>query len=387
MKILFVTRLRGFFRHLLKSNNQEHSFSTEKQQIYETNSFKTRLKNRIGRSAVFDFLGIIQVITTNENQADIIGSFNRFVKTNKPYFIYVENPTALYHYRLNRGRSFLGRRKINKQLTEPNLKGLVFMSKACADTFERVCGKISENCHTMVIYPLVPENTLVTNSFIEKRCIQPKLKLLYIAQGMRFISKGGLEILEAIKILNKKGLDISIHIITSLNDLPSGIESKIRNTPNVLLDDFKFSFAQMQEIYASSHMLLQPTSDDSFNLTVLEGMKAGLPILASRLYAIPEMVRDNNNGYLCDPHYWFFNPNNIPNPEVWNHRKKTIYSGKTSKDIIEFLVTKISYLYVNRDELIRLSKNSLAKASTQPFNTEYIISQWNSFLTSLFETY
>ena len=383
LRIYFATRLRGFFRHLVNSKYIQCQFLSNEQQIYETNNYKTKLKNRLGRSRIFDWIGFIHIVRCNIEKVDIIGSFNRFINTSKPYFIYVENPTALYHYRLERSKSLLGKIKIKRELNKPNLRGLIFMSYACASTFEEVCGNIPPVCKRNVIYPLIPTNLLVTTNFIENRCFEPTLKLLFIAQGMRFLSKGGLELLEAVKILNNKGIKIFTRIITSLVDLPIGIENKIRLVPNVKLDDFKFSFQEMQGIYASSHLLIQPTSDDSFNLTILEGMKAGLPIITSKLYAIPEMVEENFNGYLCEPHYWFFHPNNIPNPEVWNHRSDTIYSGYISQSIVEFLVNKISYLYFNRNELMRMSLNSLKKASNAPFSETYVASQWNLFLNNL----
>lgn len=61
----------------------------------------------------------------------------------------------------------------------------------------------------------------------------------------------------------------------------------------------------------NSTLLLHPTSDDSNSLTVLEAMKAGLPIISTKLYAIPEMVKDGVNGFLTEPKYAFFDNNNL----------------------------------------------------------------------------
>ena len=143
--IFFATRLRGFFRQLINSNINA-SFHYEKSKIYETNSLKTKLRNALGRSKIMDYLGIIQIIICNKTNYDIIGSFNRFLKTKKPYFIYVENPTALYHYQLKRSQTYLGKKKIIKELSNPNLRALLFMSQACGQTFEKVCGNVSDHC-------------------------------------------------------------------------------------------------------------------------------------------------------------------------------------------------------------------------------------------------
>ena len=98
---------------------------------------------------------------------------------------------------------------------------------------------------------------------------------------------------------------------------------------------------------------------------------------------IPEIVEDGINGYLCDPHYWFFDENNIPNPKIWNNRRNTIYSGNKSDKIINFLVNAISKLNNNRDILEQMSLASFEKANKAPFDQTYIIDQWNELIIEL----
>lgn len=383
MNIYFATRLRGFFLHLIKADEIDAKFSYDNNKVYETNSWKTKLKVIVAHWRIMDWLGLIQEIKCIGKNVDIIGSFNRFINSDIPYFIYVENPTALYHYRLDRNKSFFGKRRLNKLINSPMLRGLVFMSNACASTFENVCCKIPEKIHTDTIYPLVPANPLVNEALLEERCQRKRFKLLYIAQGIRFVSKGGLEVAEAFKRLREEGLDIELQMITSLHEADSDKIKEVTKIEGITVNDFKLSFEEMLKIYAESSLLLIPTSDDSFNLTVLEGIKAGLPVIGSRLYAIPEMVEDNVNGYLCDPHFWFFDKNNIPNPEVWNHRKKTLYKGDISESIVTFLTDHIHSLYNNRGKLLEMSKQSLWKSCNSPFSENYIVKKWNKFFEKI----
>ncbi len=341
LKIYFATRVRGFFRQLFNAESISAKFEYDNSKVYETNSLVAKLKNKFGRSKIFDLLGIIQVIKCRQS-ADVYGSFNRFLDSDKPYFIYVENPTALFHYRLGRNKSTLGKKKITKAINSPNLRALIFMSKACYNTFESVCTTIPQSVIRKTIYPYIPINPLVNRNIIVEKSHKPELRLLYVAQGIRFISKGGLEIIDAFRKVRDLYDNISLIIITSIKDVENKIIDEIKLIPGLELHDFKFSFKEMQQIYADSNLMLQPTSDDSFGLTILEGIKSGLPIIGSRLYAIPEIVEDGINGYLCDPHYWFFDENNIPNPKIWNNRRNTIYSGNKSDKIINFLVNAFS---------------------------------------------
>lgn len=383
MRIYFATSLRGFFKHIITEKELCATITSEKSAIYELNNRVIRFLKGIVRLPLFDYLGLIRVPAVKSVDGDAYGSFNRFLVADKPYFIYVENPTALFHYCIHRSKTFLGKRNVRGNLCNPQLKALVCMSKACRDTFEKVCGQVPPSCVLTQIYPLVPNNSHVSERLIKDRYSYNGLKLLYIAQGVRFLSKGGLEVIEAFRRLKQSGYAVSLTVVTSFSDADRRGLDLAKETEGITLFDFQFSFDQMQQLYANHHVLLIPTSDDSFNLTVLEAMKAGLPIIGSCLYAIPEMVKDGENGYLCEPAWWFFDKYNLPNPSVWNHRRKTIYSGKRNERIIQFLVEKITIMYNDRELLCHMSMDSWRKATSAPFSKEYIVSQWNQLFSML----
>ena len=384
INIYFATRVRGFFKHLFSEPTIEATISYPENSIYELNSWKEKMIRTIAKMTIFDKLGLIKSINARNVNCDVYGSFNRFLNADKPYFVYVENPTALYHYRLGRVKSFLGRRKVYNMVNDDNLKHIICMSMACRNTFERLCCKIDDPLKLTQIYPLVPENPHVDKDMILQRSNYGKeIKLLYIAQGIRFFSKGSLEILKAFKALKNNGYEeLSLTMVTSLDDIPPKFLSEINSIVGVKLLDFNLSYEEMQKLYASHNIFLMPTSDDSFNLTVLEAIKAGLPVIGSTLYAIPEMVEDSYNGYLTEPAYYFFDKECMPNPQVWNNRKETIYSGNCNERVASFLYEKIKYLLKNRDKLCELSINSLDKANSAPFSRAYIVNQWNQILSN-----
>lgn len=385
-KVFFATRVRGFFKHLFINEKIEYEIMNKTNGFYEINGKKRKVLTKIAKSRLLDWLGVIQVIKCSNEGSDINGSFNRFLDSDKPYFIYLENPTALYHYRLGRRKSWFGNKKISKNLNDKQLKAIVCMSQACCDTFDLVCGKWQgQEDNKRVIYPLVPKNKLVSEVLISERTAKEEIRLLFIAQGIRFLSKGALEVIEAFKRLQDDNRNITLTMITSIKDVDESLINTLRNTKKIKLLDFTLTYEQLEEVYADSTILLQPTSDESFGMTILEGMKAGLPVIATKLYAIPEMVKDDVNGYLTDPQWWFFDKNNIPNPRVWNNRRKTIYSGSIDDKITQFLYEKISFLDDNRDILKRMSIESYRIANSSPFSEETIVESWNLLLRSLEE--
>jgi glycosyltransferase involved in cell wall biosynthesis len=382
-----VSAYRGFLSHLLNNSKINYEFIVKNKKSFEIKQGKNKLLSKIIRNKIFDWLGMIQIIKcTNNDNDDIYMSFNRFVNSNKPYIIYLENPTALYHYSLNRNKTVLGRHIIDKCLKEPNLKAIICMSKACYNSFDYVCANGKKyNFIKEVIYPYIPSNELVSTEKIIERCNRGNMHFIFIAQGIRFVSKGALEIIEVCKILRKNNINnFNMTMVTSINEVEEKVLGKIRSLENINLIDYKLDYQKMKELYANSTAMIHPTSDDSYGLVVLEAMKAGLPIISTKLYAIPEMVTDGLNGFLTDPKWWFFDQNNIPNPKVWNHRGKTIHSQTIDKNLVKFIYGKIMFLMDNKELLTKMSLNSFKKANSYPFDEESITNRWNSLLDSIY---
>ena len=61
------------------------------------------------------------------------------------------------------------------------------------------------------------------------------------------------------------------------------------------------SLADMEPVYGSMDLLALPTRRDSFPRVVMEAMVRGIPVVASRVDGIPEMVADGETGFLVEP--------------------------------------------------------------------------------------
>ena len=381
MKIYWATELRSFLQHL-DCDNDIAEFECEKS-AYDVKTPKQRTLSKIIRWRIWDYFGAFKVIRVYDKDCDAYASFNRFLRCDKPYFIYLESPVALYHYSINRISHTTGKKRFKRCTADANLKYIICMSKACRDSFERINGVVNSNVKLSVIYPYVPSNVYASAEMIKAKSKNQVIELLYLAQGIRFISKGGLEVIEAFRRIKSKCENIHLTIITKIADVDQSIVKQIENESGVTLYDFKFSYAGLEKIYAGTNILLHPTSDDSSCLTILEAMKGGCAIVATSLYAIPEMVADGENGFLIEPKYWFYNEDNIPNPKVWNHRKSTIYSKKISMGIVNEISLVVQKLYNDRNLLETMSMNSLARASNDVFGEESIKNQWKKILSDI----
>ncbi len=59
--------------------------------------------------------------------------------------------------------------------------------------------------------------------------------------------------------------------------------------------------ADMAEAYAQMDVLLLPTRRDSFPRVVMEAMGHGLPVVATRIDGVPEMVEEGATGFMVEP--------------------------------------------------------------------------------------
>lgn len=58
-------------------------------------------------------------------------------------------------------------------------------------------------------------------------------------------------------------------------------------------------FEKMPQRYREMDILLMPTVREGFGLSIAEAMACGLPVVASKCSAVPELIDDGRGGFLC----------------------------------------------------------------------------------------
>lgn len=360
---------RGFWNELFSAKWDSIVFKCSDNIVTDDITKKGKsLLWKLSQLNVLDLLGIYQTIKVN-TEDDIILSYNRFICSNVPYVLVVENPTAMVHYHPKRAKSFLGKRKLKKTFAKENLKTIICLSDACKEGLFKYY-QIPDHIKVKRIYPYVS----VEDGGSLSRKSSGVLECLFVSSN--FNLKGGSELVEAI-IRNQWCDDSRIHfnIITKIEELDKEEKRKIKTCSSISLYDYNFSKSELKEFYEKANVFIHLTRMDSFSLVILEAMKHGCAIIATDLYAIGEMVENEYNGFLCEPTSKYWNEDKTLNEAITKADKAMLYSSMCDEVIIDFISEKLNYLLLNYSKMQEMGANSLKLARTK-FASNKIISEW-----------
>ena len=122
----------------------------------------------------------------------------------------------------------------------------------------------------------------------------PRERVRVIYAGRIMAAKGCHEILAAARELPEADFVL-------LGPVLADMEEHVRCLPaNAKLDGEVPPDVVLQQMRASDIFLL-PTDTEGFPMAVLEAMAVGLPVVSTRVGAIPEMIDENEGGLLIDP--------------------------------------------------------------------------------------
>jgi glycosyltransferase involved in cell wall biosynthesis len=134
----------------------------------------------------------------------------------------------------------------------------------------------------------------------EPRCPHPgPVKILFVGGSLK--RKGGDLLLEAFRVLRAERQaasaanipEIELHLVTK-DTLPP--------EPGVFVyDSMQPNSPELVRLYHESDLFCLPTRGDCLPMVLSEAGAAGLPSVTTRVAAIPEIVREGENGLLVDP--------------------------------------------------------------------------------------
>jgi len=144
------------------------------------------------------------------------------------------------------------------------------------------------------------ENSIVADTLDHERDVVRFLYLSNITKG-----KGIVEFLDALQLLKQnEGIDFQAHIVGHPNDVSAAelnaliVEKELGSSViyrGALSNEGKNLELDWADIFVF------PTKIDVFPLVLLEAMQHRLPVISTRMLAIPDMVKDGETGLLVAP--------------------------------------------------------------------------------------
>jgi glycosyltransferase involved in cell wall biosynthesis len=103
----------------------------------------------------------------------------------------------------------------------------------------------------------------------------------------------------------RKGGDLLIDVfqkrLRGKAELTLVTRAAVQDQPGVrILRDIRANSAELHDLYRTSDLFVLPTRADCYPLVCMEALAAGLPIVATRVGGIPDMVQEGVTGHLVD---------------------------------------------------------------------------------------
>ena len=123
-------------------------------------------------------------------------------------------------------------------------------------------------------------------SFLPKR--SERTRILFV--GGDFERKGGTDLLDAVGLL---GDSCELDIVTgsAVPPIPAGVQARVHR-------GLKPQSDTLVQLYRSADIFALPSRGDCMPQAVAEALACSLPVVATRVGAIPEMVTDGVNGFM-----------------------------------------------------------------------------------------
>ncbi|MDP2174939.1 MAG: glycosyltransferase [Bacteroidota bacterium] len=164
-----------------------------------------------------------------------------------------------------------------------------------------------------------------------------KIKLLFVAENPNDVRKGFGLLIEAIK-KNPSGSNYSLIVLGNNPDL-NGLDIEVDLVGNIN-NPYKLA-----EIYNSADYFIIPSIEDNLPNTVSESLLCGTPVIGFNVGGIPEMIINNQNGFLVDSENNLvevlnsIKMNQFKKEEVFN----TVKSKLNEEDIFQSYLKIISF--------------------------------------------
>jgi len=325
------------------------SEKTKRGEYYE----KKKMKEYLGK--ILQKLKMVRFMVIRDGDFDIIHSSRGIIPiTRKPWVIDMEHVHSFFGLNDKLIKKKFWKKFLERKLASKECKAILCHCEATRQSFYHYldCSKFEQKLK--VLYP--------SSHIIPIKKIKSK-KIRLLAVLSLFEQKGGLQILEAFSKLEKKHNNIELTIRA---DVPDYIKKKY-NSKNIKYQKYFGNIISrerlLKTVYSEADILIYTTFCDSFGYSLIDAMVAGLPIIGTNLFAVPEVVTNGKNGLIV----------NIPGYNLQSEYKQFFDVrdlGKNENRYVKDLEKLMEKLIKNKKLREKMGKNSFNKIKNGIFSIE-----------------
>ena len=371
-------KLHSLYSHLINNPPLEYKIISPK--MNSSHSFTklaSKHKNYYYKQFLYSFgsfpyiLKQITQTTKQYEEADLTYASQHVITTKKNWIVDLEYSNALSGYFNLR----LSKNIISKKLSSQNCKFIMPWSDWSLETLKKSFDLKNWSEKIRVVRYTVPPKK---NTEIKKKS---GIKILFVgstnpANISSFEFKGVYEIIEAFLEIQGDYDDIEL-IIRSV--LPPQMKKRLEGNNGITILEESLSNDELENLYLTSD-IFPHSGFEVLNLSVLEAMSYGLPVIATSLYNTPELIEDMKNGLLIE----------LPNPKLFYAKNGTpndyskqflIEMRKLRPFMKDKLVESLKFLIENeklRKEIGRQARLTIEKG-------KFSITRRNEILREIFE--
>lgn len=226
-----------------------------------------------------------------------------------------------------------------KRTTADNCKKIIPWSNAAKREIVRDCPQVEEKIE--VVQPTVyPKD-------YDKNYGKDTINILFVSRR-GFFQKGGRELLLAYRQISSKYNNVRLNMIC--NDVP---ESFKKDVPNAnFLEPMPRD--RLEAYYKDADIYVLPQYGDTYNMSCIEAMSYGIPIITTNIFANPEFCFDGETGFLLQTISYF----EMGKPANFDE----IIQKTEQPNVVSQIVDRISMLVEDvalRERMGRAAKNEV----------------------------
>jgi glycosyltransferase involved in cell wall biosynthesis len=240
----------------------------------------------------------------DDESVDIVESVISPVVTSKPWFFSLavfQEALAFDAYGLPIPK-LMRTAFISKLIMKDNCQSLLFWSEAGLKTASSYGGISSSKVldKMQVVYPAVREINVERTNHLDDT-----FRILFSGD---FFRKGGMNVLDAFCELAKSYSNIELTICCDTNIDFNGVTEELkRKYLSVITSHPQIQFlgripreTLLNNVMPNIDVYLLPTYNEAFGFAVLEAMAFGIPVIATNIMALPELIKHDETGLLID---------------------------------------------------------------------------------------